>query len=295
MASEIPLPPFSPSASPSVEAPDTMIRTRQRPVALTPAPTPASGLDRCKGEWPVQNPRKRDCWDPLFRLGLWILHILVEVFVFIMQTFYWAREILTETSSKLEKIPKSIGFAFDSSLVLTCEVARLLESCASHGIQEIFLFDMEGVLINNASHIADSAKRLHKGRVTFMLPGYSQSREMLSDKKLKDSCLGKDTTIIIFSAKSAKCYFESSVREYCSKQWPHEHQRNFNVEGEQLLGSNTPPQLVIAVGPNFSINGFPSWLVGSAELGHIKNMRDIRGKIRRILRVYDKSVQRCGA
>jgi len=54
-------------------------------------------------------------------------------------------------------------------------------------------------------------------------------------------------------------------------------------------------EVVLVVGRELSIRGYPSWLIGSAEIGHMEDLDDVDSDLFNALEVYSNSVQRCGA
>jgi len=83
------------------------------------------------------------------------------------------------------------------------------------------------------------------------------------------------------------------LRKYCSNEGPTERKKPFHIGTKQ--GRHDTTDLLVTIGGHFSVKGFPSWLVGPAELGHIQSLEDINTDFARILRVYNESVQRHGA
>eukprot|EP00472_Partenskyella_glossopodia_P004406 CAMPEP_0197516944 /NCGR_PEP_ID=MMETSP1318-20131121/1899_1 /TAXON_ID=552666 /ORGANISM="Partenskyella glossopodia, Strain RCC365" /LENGTH=256 /DNA_ID=CAMNT_0043066107 /DNA_START=40 /DNA_END=806 /DNA_ORIENTATION=- len=232
---------------------------------------------------------------------LWVSHLLIGIFLFVREVFSWVSEAVGEAAEtcSLRKLPNTVGLCVDSEdLGDLADIVRVLEVCASHGIRNFVLFDMEGKLVRGGRSIARQVSRTQKATVNSRVGTNDQfthtsgkecrvdtrcssSSSSTSDRKKAEKRHAGDmneVSLSILCAKSAQHILCQSLRDYCRTQKSQQQRNNdFNLDNTHICkGDIIPPELIICVGKQMSVAGFPAWLLGSAEFVHMSSMKDPR-------------------
>lgn len=188
----------------------------------------------------------------------------------------------------ISKIPQHVGFSIDSKLVSVPDISSLLCCCTRNGVRRITLFDMEGELTRKSKQIAKEVSRPLKTTITMQTGDVIITARYGNIEAQGKSSFPEDRVQIeLLSAKLVQRVCNESLQRFCNSS----AERKFDFK----VGAKSIPDLVIVVGNHFSLKGFPPWLIGAAEIGHMRNLRNVNQALRRRLEQYDRSVQRCGA
>lgn len=274
----------------------------------------------------LPRPQAQSACDFVAACVLWTLHAVLVVLRLALGVLFSARRLISwafrlavprrSSALGLRKRPASIGFSIESGAATVDCAAQLCRRCVACGVRDIVLYDMRGQLEAAAQRLATSCSKglkgpvvVHRGGETLaaragQLQGGSGSGCDGSGRRI---CPGVGVHISLYSARSSRARVGSELREYCASVAKAQGDAKQPEIGRFAIGSNGgdtkesrsgglgQPELIVVVGEHLSLKGFPPWLTGGAEIGHIRSRSDIEAGVDSALLVYSESQQRCGA
>lgn len=246
-----------------------------------------------------------------FRIILLCVHFLYSCFLWLIS---W-RALLSQfwtpykplSFAAWQKFPSHVAVAFPSELVTAELLALFIGCCVENGVTELTLFDAEG----KAKAMPDAALASHPNVLCFK-PNFTRgidvsnlgSRSLQAQNAPRSRGYSSRCHITLLSGVDAmQPLIDSLILPYSSSHplcapvvSPDQLQPTCSIKSEIFLSylesSSSHPDLLLTVGPNHCLYGFPSWLLRTAELGHLVTPSTF--SIKAALVRYASSEQRLG-